>query len=334
MKGEEKPLGEVAEPTQAAVTDGPRPVVIAVSIDGLNPRALGELGPEGTPYLHQLIVQGASTLEARTALEQTNTLPNHTGMLTGRRIAGPSGHHVTFNEDTGGDLGDVNEDYVPGIFDQAHDAGLRTALYTSKPKFNVLARSWDADSGARDTTGVDDGRAKLDRYRLDDAPELLNELVGRLSRRADDLTFLHIADPDVTGHIAGFMSPAYLEAVRRSDGYVGRLLSALDARPGLRRRTTIVLTADHGGSGTSHRDPTSPDNYRVPFVVWGAGVEEGADLYDLNPDREEPGTARVGYEGAQPVRNLDLAALVLDVLGLPWFDALPVPGGSPLVVAR
>ena len=313
---------------------GARPVVIAVSIDGLNPRALADLGPEGTPYLHQLFAQGASTLEARTAFEQTNTLPNHTGMLTGRPVAGPNGHHVTFNEDTGGDLSDVNDDYVPGIFDRAHDAGLSTALYTSKPKFNVLARSWDADSGARDSTGADDGRAKIDRYRLDAAPELINELVSQMSRRADDLTFLHIADPDVTGHATGFMSADYFDAVRRSDAYIGRLLSALDARPGLRRRTTIVLTADHGGSGVSHRDPTSADNYRVPFVVWGAGVEKGIDLYDLNPTRRDPGTARVGYEGPQPVRNLDLAALALDLLGLPWFDELPMPGDAPLVVGR
>ena len=44
--------------------------------------------------------EGAFTLDARTEREQTRTLPNHTGMLTGRRIdARRGGHGVTYNPD-------------------------------------------------------------------------------------------------------------------------------------------------------------------------------------------------------------------------------------------
>ena len=74
--------------------------VIAVSIDGLNPAAIRALGTEGTPTLHRLIEGGASTLNARTEREQTDTLPNHTGMVTGRWIAAATGGHgVTWNDD-------------------------------------------------------------------------------------------------------------------------------------------------------------------------------------------------------------------------------------------
>ena len=83
----------------------------------------------------------------------------------------------------------------------------------------------------------------------------------------------------------------------------------------------VVVTADHGGLGPSHLDPRRFANFRVPFLVWGAGVAAGADLYAINPTYADPGKARVGYDAAlQPVRNGDVGNLVLDVLGLP-----PIP---------
>ena len=55
---------------------------MAISLDGFNPQALRKLGRAGTPNLHKIIRQGASTLNARTEQEMTITLPNHTGMVT------------------------------------------------------------------------------------------------------------------------------------------------------------------------------------------------------------------------------------------------------------
>ena len=86
----------------------------------------------------------------------------------------------------------------------------------------------------------------------------------------------------------------------------------------------VVVTADHGGLGPSHLDPRRFANFRVPFLVWGAGVAAGADLYAINPTYADPGKARVGYAAAlQPVRNGDVGNLVLDVLGLP-----PIPNSE------
>ncbi len=85
----------------------------------------------------------------------------------------------------------------------------------------------------------------------------------------------------------------------------------------------MILTADHGGRGAGHYDPTSIHDYRIPFVVWGSGVDPGTDLYDLNPDYADPGRARVAYDGVQPVRNGMVANLALDLLGLP-----AVPGSE------
>ena len=59
-------------------------------------------------------------------------------------------------------------------------------------------------------------------------------------------------------------------------------------------------------------------------MVWGIGVARGTDLYALNPgDRRDPGVGRPTYAGVQPIRNGEVANLVLDLLDLP-----SVPGST------
>lgn len=303
------PVGSSAPATATAP-----PLVLVISVDGFNPAALSRTS---TPNLHRLIRYGASTLNARSAYEQTNTLPNHVGMVTGRRIEGSTGHHVTWNYDNGGTIQGAAGHYVASIFDVAHDRGISTSLFTSKTKFRVINRSYDASHGRADTVGVDNGRDKIGTFSLTTPGPLTDRVVAQLSTAPRPLTFWHISSPDDAGHQYGFMSARYLAAVRRVDGYVGRVLHLLDTHPALKSRMRIVLTADHGGQGASHRDPTKYYNYRVPLIVWGRGVAIGQNLYRLNTSRRDPGTVRRTYVGTQPIRNTDVANLALASLGLP-----------------
>ncbi len=316
----------VSDGDQTAVGAKPDKIVVAISVDGLNTNALGALGPSQTPGFERLRKQGATTLRARTARELTITLPNHTGMMTGRRVSGTGGHRVVFNDDNGETLRSTAGHYVAGIFDVAHDRGRSTALYTSKDKFVFLERSWDAEHGARDRVGVDNGRDKLDRFELDEPDRLVTDLVDRLRTDPDDLSFLHLALPDAAGHEYGWMSPEYLEAVRRTDTQILTVLRAIAGDPWLKGHAVVVLTADHGGKpgAKSHSDQTLRLNYRIPFMVWGTGVARGVGLYGLNPARKLPGTSRPSYAGKQPIRNLDVAGLVTSLLGLS-----SVPGQLP-----
>lgn len=295
------------------------PVVVAISIDGLNPDAIATLGRSGVPNLSRLMHEGAATLNARTAYERTITLPNHTGMMTGRRIDGAGGTSVTFNNDNGSTLAEVHGSYVPGMFDIAHDRGVKTALFAEKDKFAFLLRSWDDTHGAGDVTGADDGRGKLDLDAIEPASTLAGKVTKSVTQQDARLVFWHIAAPDAAGHATGWLSPVYLAAVRGADDQVGQLLEALDADPELEARTTILLTADHGGvkGARSHSDVTALADYRIPFIAWGRDVAPGSDLYDLNDDLVDPGTARPGYSGVQPVRNADIADTALALLGLP-----------------
>lgn len=300
-----------AAPAHARVTPGvgaesvPVDMVVAVSIDGLRSSALKQLGAERAPVLHRLVREGASTLNARTARELTDTLPNHTSMVTSRRIAaGRGGHGVTWNDERldPPTVHDAAGEPVASAFSVIGTAGGTTGLFASKPKFSLFDRSWGED---------------LDEFVVNGHNGRLVRLV-RADLRAHTRTFrfVHLSRPDVVGHRRGFRSSAYLDAVARTDVLLGRIVATLEDE-GLAGGTVLLVTSDHGGGGGSHRDPTKLANYRVPFLAWGAGVATGADLYDLNPDYANPGRRRTGYATSPPpVRNGVLANLVTDLLEL------------------
>ncbi|HEY5784047.1 MAG TPA: hypothetical protein VIT65_04660 [Microlunatus sp.] len=56
--------------------DDPANRVVAISVDGLNPKAITELGRSGAPNFYRLMREGASTLNARTAREQRQPIRN------------------------------------------------------------------------------------------------------------------------------------------------------------------------------------------------------------------------------------------------------------------
>jgi predicted AlkP superfamily pyrophosphatase or phosphodiesterase len=226
-----------AEPGRAEPVEA-RPAVhqvLAISVDGLNVRALRRLGRAGAPHLIRLLRQGASTRNARTQVEMTVTLPNHTSMLTGRRIdAAEGGHGVDWNYDrprttvqraAGGS--------VASIFTRVHKAGGRTALFATESKFSLFERSWPR--AINRSTIVQDGDAAVTRAVRRD-----------LLRHRRAFTFLHLGAPDEAGHAHRWLSAAYLEAVRQVDRHVGVLLDTITAHPRRLGDLVIVLTSDHG----------------------------------------------------------------------------------------
>ena len=315
----------VARPTTTPSAAAPSPTdvghdraLVLISVDGLNPDAL--IGGEVSGFA-TLMNEGAWTSNARTTVEQTHTLPNQASIFTGRSVLGATGTQVTFNRDTGGTLRSVSGAYIPGIFDVAHDHGLTTAFFAEKEKLEFLSRSWDVVNGTPDEVGADNGTGKIDHVRIEPAEVLLPSFLHLLGRPSvPELAFLHIAAPDSAGHAEVFMGETYRRAVRRAGTAIERVLRTISRTPSLRARTTVIVTADHGGRGVGHGDASSLDDYRVPFFVWGKGVQSGADLYGLNGRRRDPGEAQVHYRGRQPIRNLDAAELALELLDLPALD--------------
>ncbi|NYI44155.1 hypothetical protein BJ993_001235 [Nocardioides aromaticivorans] len=280
------------------------PRVVVVSVDGLASYAVT---PQQMPVLTGLLEGGAGTLNARTAVERTVTLPNHTGMVTGRRIdAAAGGHGVTWNVDSPRNV----RPGVPSVFSVIHAAGGSSAVFAGKTKFRMWDRSWP---GTIDEFVVDEDLAAL-------TDAVVDDLEG--ARR--DLVFLHIGLTDATGHASGWDSPAYDAAVTRADDAIGRVVDAIEEDPRRAAQTIVVVTADHGGppGGKDHGDASALVDFQVPFVVWGPGVA-AEDLYVLNPDYADPGDAQPSYDAVPPVRNAAVANLVTDLLGLG-----PVPGSQ------
>jgi len=302
----------------AASADDAVNYVVAISVDGLNPDGLRRVGRAGAPAMWRMVDHGAATLNARSEYERTITLPNHTGMVTGRKVARPGGHGITVNTDNGSTVHRAAGEYVASMFSVVHDRGGSTAFYSSKDKFNLLNRSWNSRYGAVDRVGRNNGRDKISRYFLDTESANVTRLINQMHSNPDELSFVHLAQPDRAGHAYGFMSARYLTAVRQADDQVDRILRAISNDARLRAHTNVILTADHGGRGRSHSDRTKAYNYTIPFMVWGVGVANGKSLYGLNRnDRRNPGTRRLSYAGREPVRNGEVANLAMDLLDMP-----------------
>jgi hypothetical protein len=305
--------------------------VIHVSVDGLRPDYMQNVINAGNaPNFKRLQDDGAWTNNARADYTYTITLPNHISMITGRPVSQPAGMPNTIHHgytDNGTPLptwtlhnqGNLNVPYKASVFDVAHDAGLSTALYASKSKFVIFDQSYNETTGAANINGRD----KIDTFFAPEATATMqSQLLSDIAANHFNYTFIHYADTDDYGHSSGWGSAAWQNALTVIDGYLGSVMELMENDEILAGRTTLIVSADHGGNGTSHSDATSAFNYTIPFFAWGAGVSHG-DLYAFNSDtRVNPGTSRPTYVAAgQPIRNGDSGNLALSLLGLG-----PIPG--------
>jgi hypothetical protein len=306
--------------------------VFHISVDGLRPDAITNLGALNVPNFYRMRTQGAFTDNARSDYDYTITLPSHVTQLTARPVLGTAGHHWTSNGEPGSATlkSNNNNVYIAGVCDVAHDNGRRTGIYASKTKFVLFDQSWNATNGAPDTTGPDNGRDKVDTYYYNSATTTLTStLVNNTRANPFRYAFLHLTDPDTTGHASGWnpaVGSAYSNTVKTMDARLGQIFGLIDNYAPFNGHSAIILTADHGGNGTDHSDPTLWQDFRIPFYVWGPGVLAGVDLYTLNAGlRLDPGqTGRPTYAAPiQPIRNGEATNLALDLLGLG-----PIPGST------
>lgn len=300
--------------------------VIAVSVDGLGTAYLQPLVDAGRlPAFKRLQAEAAWTGNARNDVDITVTLPNHVSMLTSRPILGEAGHGWTHNTDPakGETLHTARGAYVAGAFDVAHDAGRRTGLWASKTRFSLFSVSWDARHGAPDATGEDNGRNKVDLAVYGkSSPRLVDDFLAAMRAKPCHFAFVHFTEGDSAGHAEGWGSEDYAAALVLLDGCVGRIMDLIATDKTLAGRTTLIVTADHGGLDNNHAQADEPAVYTVPFFAWGAGVSPG-DLYAMNPSvRRAPGSGRPSFaEVPQPVRSGEVGNLALSLLGLG-----PIPG--------
>jgi arylsulfatase A-like enzyme len=269
----------------AAAAAPPAGHVVLIVVDGLRPDAIAAAP---APHIGRLQAGAAHTLGAR-AVGTPETLPSLVTMVTSRS---PAAHGVTYNTDRGGALA------MPTVFTRVHEAGGASALYFGKSKLTMLA--------APDTAAVRRGPGPNNKdWDAGDDATLAQAFARDFPEHRFRFTLIHLRDPDFVGHDAGWMSAAYLAAVRRADEAVGVIVGAI-AGSAVAPQTAVLLTSDHGGEGTRHWSG-SEVSWTIPWLCRAPGARAG-------PIRGQ-------------VTLLDVAPTALALLGLP-----PLPGAEGRVV--
>lgn len=320
-----------------ALAQGQAQYVIVISVDGMGSAYVRPLLASGVTNelktFERFQNEGVGTLNARNDYDYAITLPNHVTMMTSRGVVGAPGHNWTLNSDPlpTDSIGSNKGSYVASGFDVAHDNGLRTGLWSGKSKFVIFTQSYNSTNGAPDTTGIDNGRNKIDYSMITGgvaAAVLTTDFTNRMAANPFNFVFFHYQDPDIAGHSYGWSTnPAslYAATLKSVDTQIGNIMRLAESNATLKGKTAIILTADHGGHGYTHGDTTNPLDYTIPFYVWGPSMATGSDVYAINTtSRTEPGsTQNPPYTGSQPVRNGDAGNLAVNLLGLG-----PIPGSS------
>jgi hypothetical protein len=267
-----------------ARADHDRVRVIIVSEDGMRRDVLND---EYAPRHTALMREGMVARRALT-IRQSETLPSHASMLSG---VGPEVHGMRWNTFRK-ERGYID---VPTVFSVARNHGLSTAMIIGKRKLEHLAKPGTVDHYERPSHYCKKVSARAAEYFVEAKP---------------DIMFVHFSDPDDAGHSKGWMTPAYLAAVRQSDKCLAHLLSAIDAA-GLGESTMIIVTADHGGHDKTH---SNGHHYRevdqvIPWIVRGPGIPAGGVL------DEEVATIDTAVTA--------LSALRLPVAGMAGVSRLP-----------
>ncbi|MEI6606622.1 MAG: alkaline phosphatase family protein, partial [Verrucomicrobiota bacterium] len=278
--------------------------VIVISVDGMGSAYVKPLLQPGLTNelttFKRIQAEGTGTLNARDDADFAITLPNHTTMMTGRGVLGPTGHNWTTNTDPppGATFESNKGAYVSSAFDVIHDHGLRTGIWSGKSKFRLFHTSYGPTTGAPDITVPDHGRDKIDCEKITagvPAADLTADFVRQMTAQPINFAFFHYQDPDAAGHSLGWSTdPAspYAASLKSVDTQIGKILDLVRASPALNGKTTIILTSDHGGHEKTHGDTHNPLDYTIPFYVWSAGVTLGSDLYAIKPTtRSAPAAA-------------------------------------------
>ncbi len=247
--------------------DAGRPTrALIVAFDGAPSEAIQQAE---TPHVDRLLMEGAGTWRAQA------TLPTWSLQCYVSHLAGVRADTYELLSDPEGWL-EPRAYPVPSLFDLAHEASLRTAMFSNwhplseLPKPGTVDRIFfyeSEDHGAEDSAPVVKEAAD---YLLSEKPELC---------------FVHLDDPDAAGHKYGWRSAEQCAAVARCDQYLGTLLSALE-KTGTLEETLIFVVSDHaGGKRTAflHGDAedwtySHPLVMTVPWICCGPGVKKGHEI--------------------------------------------------------
>lgn len=233
--------------------------VIYIGLDGWGSYSVSKAE---MPTVKRLMEAGCYTLQKRTVLPSSSAV-NWASMFMG---AGPEVHGYTEWGSQTPELPSrviVKNNIFPTIFQLYRDAN-------PKAEIGVLSE-WKGIQFLVDTLSTSYHAVAPD---YNQHPTALCEMTCQYIReKRPSLLAVCFDNPDHVGHVDGHDTPAYYAKLKELDGYIARILQAVD-EAGMRDETIFIVTADHGGIQKGHGGKTM-NEMETPFIIAGKNIKQG-----------------------------------------------------------
>lgn len=234
--------------------------VILIGLDGMSS---ADFVREEMPTVSKLMDEGCWTLAKRSVFETSSAI-NWASMFMG---AGTelTGYTKWYSKVPELPSRVVNEH---GIFPTIH------YLVKSQIKDSKVGAvyEWDTIHHLVDSLACD----YFEQAEFDIPTDITDKAISYIKKEKPTLLTISYDHPDHEGHVDGWGSEAYHNEMKFLDGEIARILAAIDDA-GIAGNTTVIITADHGGTGTSHGGIT-PAEYETPFIIAGKGIRQGGEF--------------------------------------------------------
>jgi arylsulfatase A-like enzyme/Tfp pilus assembly protein PilF len=268
--------------------------------------------PSPTPNLDRLAREG--TLFARCTTCAPTTLPSHASIMTGLY---PYVHGARQNGS--GRLAQANLTLAEALREAGYRTQATVASFVLNQQFGI-GQGFEAYHDVVPAVAGNPLNAERKGNEVgDDALQMLESLAGQRF-----FLWVHFYDPHFpyeSARIPDVESPsAYEDEIRLMDTQIGRLLDKLH-QLGREQDTLVVAVADHGEGLGQHDE-----------------LMHGYFLYQTTLHTPLifrcPGVIPAGQTVASPVRTIDIAPTILDLLGCPAWDQAQGASLKPLLSGR
>lgn len=238
--------------------------IVYIGLDGWGSYSLPKAD---MPTVKALMEQGCYTLEKRT-VNPSSSAPNWASMFMG---AGPELHGYTTWGARTPELPSrviLKNNIFPTIFQAYRDA-------CPKAEIGVLYE-WSGIKYLIDTLSVSHHAEAPDYNKY---PTALCEMAEKyIQAERPSLVAICFDNPDHVGHQKGHDTPAYYEKLKELDGYISRILKAVE-EAGMTDNTIFIITADHGGIDKGHGGITM-EEMETPFIIAGKNIRKGGKFQE------------------------------------------------------